>query len=178
LPESGTVLEIASGSGEHAVYFAERFPQVQWQPSDADRAALDSITAWRADAGLHNIAAPLHLDVAGTWPDVHADAILCINMAHISPWTATLALLDQARALLANGGPLIFYGPWLQHDVNTAPSNLDFDSQLRRRDPRWGIRFVEDLSAAAEPLGFRLVDRRAMPANNLMLLLRREIESR
>jgi len=171
LPDSGTVLEIASGTGEHAAYFAERFPALNWQPSDADEGALASIAAWREASGLPNLRAPILLDAAGAWPEVEAVAVLCINMVHISHWAATLGLLDAAARTLPVGGPLIFYGPWLADDVDTAPSNLEFDVQLRSRNPEWGIRPVEKLASAAAERGLQLVDRRAMPANNVMLLL-------
>jgi SAM-dependent methyltransferase len=173
LPDSGIVLEVASGSGEHAVYFAERFPGLTWQPSDTEPAALASIAACRNKAKLGNLAAPLLIDAADDWPAIDVTAILCINMAHISPWGATLGLLRNAGRLLRTGGPLVLYGPWLAQDVPTAPSNLLFDADLRARNPEWGIRSVESLADAAEAEGFNLVERRAMPANNFMLLLRR-----
>lgn len=174
MPAQGLVLEIASGSGEHAVFFARRFPALEWQPTDPDPAALASIAEWRREAGLPNLLPPVELDAAAPeWPATRADAILCINMAHISPWSATLGLLDGASRLLAAGAPLILYGPWLDDSVPTAQSNLAFDADLKRRDPRWGLRRVEDLAAAAEGRGLALAERRAMPANNLMLLMRR-----
>ena len=174
LPQSGTVLELASGTGEHAVHFAECFPDVRWQPSDVDPAAIASIEAWRSEARLPNLLPPLLLDASSAdWPVSEAAAILSINMAHISPWEATLGLLDGAANLLRNGGPLIFYGPWLVDHVETAPSNLEFDRSLRDRNPSWGIRGVEGLAVAAKARGFELAGRKAMPANNFMLLLRR-----
>lgn len=173
LPSFGLVLEIASGTGEHAVYFAGRFPELEWQPSDVSEDALASISAWRNEAALPNLREPLRLDAGGEWPIVAADAILSINMAHIAPWTATLGLLDRAAAILPEGAPLIFYGPWFSDDVTTAASNLDFDAQLRSRDPEWGIRKVEDVAAEADQKRFRLVELRSMPANNFMLLLRK-----
>lgn len=174
LPAGGTVLEIASGTGEHAVFFAERFPYLTWQPSDGDPAALSSILAWHESAGLPNLKPPLVLDASARWRDLQADAVLCINMAHISPWAATLGLLSGAAALLPDGAPLIFYGPWFEEGTSPAPSNLDFDEQLRTRNPLWGIRNVQTLDEAAARSGFERIDRRAMPANNLMLLLRRQ----
>jgi hypothetical protein len=168
------VLEIASGTGEHAVFFGERFPQLEWQPSDVHPAALSSIEAWREEAQLPNVRQPLVLDAASpNWPITHADAVLSINMVHISPWTSALGLLSGAQRLLVPGAPLILYGPWLKGDVDTVPSNLDFDTDLKRRDPEWGLRRVEDFAAAAEQRGLELEATRAMPANNLMLLLRR-----
>ena len=174
LPESGTVLEVASGTGEHSVYFAECFPRLEWQPSDVHPDALSSIAAWHDEARLPNLRSPLVLDASSAgWPVDRADAVVSINMVHISSWASALGLLDGAARLLSEGAPLILYGPWLKHDIPTAPSNLDFDADLKRRDPQWGLRSVEVFSAAAEPRGFSLQATRGMPANNLMLLLRR-----
>ena len=174
LPPSGLVLEIASGTGEHAVFFAERFPRLDWQPSDIPPDALRSIAAWRRQSGRPNVHKPLELDAAmPDWPLETADAVLSINMVHISPWKSALGLLGGAARLLKPGAPLIMYGPWLRSDIPTAPSNLDFDADLRRRDPEWGLRRVEEFSQAADERGLRLEATRAMPANNLMLLLRR-----
>ncbi len=174
LPRSGLVLEIASGTGEHVVHFAERFSALDWQPSDIHPDALASIEAWREEARLPNIRSPLVVDASSAdWPIDRADAILSINMVHISPWTSALGLLDGAARLLAPGAPLILYGPWLSADRATARSNLDFDSELKARNPEWGLRHVEDFSSAAAERGLQFVDIRAMPANNSMLLLRR-----
>jgi len=174
LPESGLVLEIASGTGEHAVHFAGRFPQLEWQPSDLHPDALASIRAWRAEAGLPNLREPLTINASSaSWPIDEADAVLSINMVHISPWTSALGLLDGAARILSPGAPLIMYGPWLKDDVPTAPSNLAFDADLKHRDPAWGLRRVEDFAAAAGERGLRLIETRPMPANNMMLLLRR-----
>lgn len=178
LPDSGTVLEIASGTGEHALFFAERFPSLEWQPTDTDPAALNSIRAWEDEVPLPNIRCPIAVDASAPWPDIQAEAVLCINMVHISPWHATLGVLDGAAAILPSGAPLIFYGPWFEDNVVTAPSNLEFDQQLRARNPSWGIRKVEDLDAAALQRGLQRVDRRGMPANNIMLLLRRTSQRR
>ena len=169
LPPSGMVLEIASGTGEHALAFARRFSRLNWQPSDPDPEALASIAAWQAD-GPANLRPPLRLDVCSPeWPVARADAVLCINMVHISPWQASLGLLDGAARLLGTGAPLILYGPWLETDVPTAPSNQAFDISLRDKDPRWGLRLVEDFEAEASQRGFRLDQRRPMPSNKLML---------
>ncbi|MCW5659208.1 MAG: DUF938 domain-containing protein [Burkholderiaceae bacterium] len=172
LPVTGKVLEVASGSGEHCAFFAELFPVHVWQPTDPDPGALGSIASWCA--GLHSVLPPLALDAtAAHWPVDAADAVLCINMAHISPWQATLGLVAGAQRLLAKGAPLILYGPWRREGVQTAPSNEAFDASLKARDPRWGLRRVEDLDAAALARGFartRLVE---MPANNVMLIYRR-----
>ncbi|HEV2599295.1 DUF938 domain-containing protein [Sphingopyxis sp.] len=174
LPATGTVLEVASGSGEHIVHFAAAFPYLDWQPSDPDPAGLTSIAAWRAEAGLANIARPLALDAAADrWPVDRADAILCINMVHISPWAATLGLFAGAARLLASGMPLILYGPYVEPDVPTAESNLAFDANLRARDSAWGLRDTGAVKAAAADAGLAFAERRAMPANNLMLLFHR-----
>ena len=174
LPETGTVLEVASGSGEHVVHFAAAFPHLEWQPSDPDPAGLISIAAYRAEAGLANIAPPRALDAsAPEWPIHRVDAVLCINMVHISPWQATLGLFAGAARLLAAGAPLILYGPYIEPDVPTAASNLAFDASLRARDPAWGLRDIDAVKGAAADAGFVFVERRAMPANNLMLLFRK-----
>lgn len=170
LPPSGLVLEVASGSGEHAAYFAEAFPTIDWQPTDPDAVALASIVAW--SAGLANVRPPLMLDAAAApWPIDAADAVLCINMVHIAPWQATLGLMAGAARLLAPGAPLILYGPYRREGVPTAESNEAFDRSLRDRDSRWGLRDVEAVTAAAR--GFALDHLIEMPANNLVLVYRR-----
>ena len=174
LPTRGTVLELASGTGEHVVAFARHFPCLDWQPSDTDAGALASIAAWRGSAGTANIARPLAIDTrAAKWALERADAVLSINMVHISPWAAALGLLEGAGRLLAEGAPLILYGPWIEEGVETAASNRAFDADLRGRNPEWGLRTVEAFAEAAADRGFALAERQAMPANNLMLLLRR-----
>jgi len=173
LPERGTVLEIASGSGEHAVSFAAALPELGWQPSDPDPDARASIAAWIEHEGLGNVAPPLSLDAASwPWPITRVDAILCVNMVHISPWESTCGLLAGAGQSLPSGGPLLVYGPYVV-DGETAPSNRAFDRSLRQRDPRWGVRELRDLEREANTCGLRLVDTVAMPANNLTLELRR-----
>lgn len=179
LPETGSVLEIASGTGEHVVHFARALPALSWQPSDPSPEARESVAAHTADSGLANIRPVAALDAArgqeaGAWPVERADAILCINMVHISPWEATQGLMAGASRLLPPGGLLILYGPYLRDGVETAPSNLAFDTDLKARDPRWGLRRLETVSAeaAAHGLGLERVDE--MPANNLLLVFRRE----
>ena len=173
LPQSGLVLEVASGTGEHVVYFADAFPHLDWQPSDTHPDALASIAAWREESGLPNVRAPIRIDASSPdWPIDQADAALNINMAHISPWSASLGLISGAARVLPPGGSLILYGPWLKNDIETVPSNLAFDADLKLRDPDWGLRKVEDFAAAAANQGFDLSDTRGMPANNLMLLFR------
>ena len=173
LPSSGLVLEVASGSGEHAVHFAVSFPDLDWQPTDPDPAALASIAAWRAEANLPNLRPPIQLDTEGDWPIAQGHAILCINMTHISPWDATLGLLKGAGQALPPGGLLYLYGPYIRDGVDTAPSNLAFDASLKARDPRWGLRRLEDVVAAADAQGLRLDRLIDMPANNLSLFFRR-----
>lgn len=169
LPDSGLVLEIASGTGEHALAFARRFPHLDWQPTDPDPEALASIAAWQAE-GPENLHPPVQLDVCGAdWPVRAADVILCVNMVHIAPWEASLSLIDGASKLLRPGAPLILYGPWLQANIETAPSNLAFDLDLKARNPSWGLRLVENFAVEAETRGLMLEKRRAMPSNNLML---------
>jgi hypothetical protein len=172
LPRSGLVLEIASGTGEHAAFFADCFPGLEWQPSDVHPDALASIAAWREASGLANFREPAIIDAAAAdWPIDRADAVLSINMVHISPWASALGLLNGAARLLSAGAPLILYGPWLSHDIETAPSNRAFDADLRRRDPEWGLRGIEDFAAAAHERGLKLSHTRPIPANNMMLLL-------
>jgi SAM-dependent methyltransferase len=171
LPAQGNILEIASGSGEHIVHFAERFPDLHWQPSDPEPAALASITAWSAEAGLPNVAPPIMLDAcASEWPIACADAILCINMIHIAPWTATLGLMAGAGRLLNPGALLYLYGPFREEGVPLAQGNADFDVSLKSRDSEWGLRWVHEVAEAANAHGFLLHQRLAMPANNLSLL--------
>ncbi len=173
LPARGTVLEVASGSGEHAVHFAQALAPLVWQPSDPDAAARRSIAAWAETVRLPNLAPPLDLDAAApVWPIDRADAVVAINLLHISPWRVALGLLAGAARLLAPGAPLLVYGPFLEAGVRTAPSNQAFDASLRRRDPSWGLRRLEAVAEAAAP-GFQLSGRHAMPANNLMLVFRR-----
>jgi SAM-dependent methyltransferase len=174
LPKTGLVLEIASGTGEHAVHLAERFPKLNWQPSDVDEGALRSIAARRNQSRQTNLREPIRIDAAAlSWPIDRADAVLSINMVHISPWASALGLLRGAQRLLEPGAPLLLYGPWLEEGVEPAASNLAFDVDLKRRDPAWGLRTVEQFAAAASEHSIALEERRAMPANNLMLLFRR-----
>ncbi len=176
LPETGTVLEIASGSGEHALFLARRFPALRWQPSDPDADALKSIAAWKASEGadLANLANPVALDAAaGEWPVIRADAILCVNMVHISPWAATEGLFAGAARLLPAGGMLAIYGPFLADDIAIAPSNAEFDRSLRQRNPAWGIRDLADIDTLARSHGMDRVERILLPANNMLLAYRR-----
>ena len=174
LPATGLVLEVASGTGEHAAYLAGRFPSLTWQPSDPDPEALASIVAWREDAGLTNLREPVWLDAsAPEWPVAQADAILCINMVHISPWAATCGLFAGAQKQLARGAPLILYGPYINPGRTTAPSNLAFDESLRARNPQWGLRSLDAMEGLAQAHGFEHSQQVEVPANNLMLIYRK-----
>jgi len=174
LPERGLVLEMASGTGEHALHFARAFPKLLWQPSDPDPAAIRSIEAWRIEAGLFNLLPAIALDArAAEWPVARADAILAINMIHISPWAATAGLMRGAARLLDAGAPLYLYGAYRQTGVETAPSNAAFDESLRARDPDWGLRELDAVVAEAEKNGLRLDGVTPMPANNLSVVLRK-----
>jgi len=174
LPDRGRVLEIAAGTGEHAVFFAGAFPQIEWVPSDPSQTAIESIAAWREDYPGDNLAAPVMLDAAARdWPVDTADAVLCVNMIHISPWEASLGLFAGAARLLAKGAPLVLYGPYFEEGVEPAASNLDFDASLKARDPRWGIRQLREIDALAARSGFARTARHEMPANNLTLVYRR-----
>lgn len=175
LPAEGLVLEIAAGAGEHAVHFAAALPRLQWRPTDADPEALASIAAWREDAGLDNLLPPLRLDAAqpDSWPVERAEAVIAINMIHISPWTATAGLMAGAAHVLPRGGGLFLYGPFIERDTPTAPSNLAFDQSLKRRNPDWGIRHLDDVVALASAQGLVLSERLALPANNLVLVFRK-----
>jgi SAM-dependent methyltransferase len=174
LPSQGTVLEIASGTGEHLIHFAQTFPHLNWQPSDYDDAGLASIAAWSAEAGLANILPQVRIDaMSADWPLHSADVILCINMVHISPWEATQGLMAGAGRLLAAGAPLYLYGPYRQRGVALAEGNESFDASLKERNPDWGLRYVEHVKALGSEAGLNLETIEPMPANNLSLIFRR-----
>lgn len=172
LPPQGTVLEIASGTGEHIIHFAAQFPHLDWQPSDSDPLALASITAWRAESGSANLRTPVPVDAATDWQVRDVAAILCINMVHISPWEATQGLMRNAGRLLPSGGLLYLYGPFRQQNRPTAPSNEEFDRNLKSRNSQWGLRLVEDVAQEAMESGLSLNEVIEMPANNLSLVFR------
>ena len=174
LPRSGLVLEVASGTGMHAVHFAAGFPELQWQPTDVPEEALDSVEAWREEAGLPNLRPPLRLDVTERpWPVERAEAIFNANMIHISPFACTEALLAGAGEVVAPGGPLVLYGPYRIGGAHTAPSNARFDESLRARDPRWGVRDLEEVIRLAEAAGLAFEARHEMPANNQTVVFRK-----
>jgi SAM-dependent methyltransferase len=174
LPREGLVLEIASGGGEHAAYFAQHLPGLRWQPTDADPQMLDSIAAHCAAAGAANLLAPLPLDVtAEHWPVERADALVCCNMIHIAPWAATEGLMAGAGRTLPRGGLIYLYGPYKVDGRHTAPSNQEFDTRLRAQNPQWGVRDLTGVSNLARSHGFALSETVPMPANNLSVVFHR-----
>ncbi|WP_417622696.1 DUF938 domain-containing protein [Parasphingorhabdus sp.] len=174
LPAQGMILEIASGTGEHAVYFGQQFPELIFQPSDPDPECCQSIAAWTKRESMSNVLPPLQLDAqAGRWDVAKPAAILCINMVHISPWESSIGLFAKAASLLDPGAPLYLYGPYLRDGVETAPSNLDFERSLKSRDLRWGLRDVGDMDALAARNGFDRESLVEMPANNISLIYRK-----
>jgi SAM-dependent methyltransferase len=174
LPARCLVLEIASGSGEHAIYFAAALPHLTWQPSDPDPDARESIAAYRAAIAQPNVLPPLVLDAAASnWPVTQADVIVAINMIHIAPWAAAEGLIAGAERLLPAGGVLFLYGPFRERGQHTAPSNAAFDESLRARNSEWGVRDLDEVAALASRHGLALEERVAMPANNLSVVFRR-----
>jgi len=174
LPETGTVLEIASGSGEHITYFAERLPTLIWQPSDPSLKARASIQERLHTETFQNLLPPLDIDtMSGTWPIEHANAMVAINMVHISPWAATQGLLKGAGRVLPDGGTLTFYGPYRQEGKAFAESNVEFDAWLRARDPAWGVRQLEDVVGEAQRFGLTMTSVVEMPTNNLTVTFQR-----
>lgn len=185
LPARGMALEIASGTGQHAAWFAAGLPGWQWQPTDMQPIALTTIAAWTEQAGVRNVLPPMRLDVTSPqWPDEGDlfgeafgetfDAVYCANMLHIAPWVACVGLMQGAARVLAPGGVLITYGPYLETGVATSPGNLAFDDSLRGTHPEWGIRQLSAVATVASQAGLHLRERHAMPANNLLLVWGRE----
>ena len=174
LPQTGVVLEIASGTGQHAEHFARAFSVLTWQPSDPDVAALAILAERVRRAALPNLRAPLELDVHEPPPLDGIAAVVCSNMIHIAPWSACAALLRDAEQWLEAGGPLVLYGPFKRGGQHTAPSNAAFDADLRRRNPEWGVRDLDDVVALAQRHSFELAEVVAMPANNLTVVLTRQ----
>jgi SAM-dependent methyltransferase len=174
LPARALVLEIASGSGEHAAFFAKALPSVSWLPSDIDAKALASIAAFRAEAGVPNLLAPIRLDVtADSWPVKRINAVVCSNMVHISPWAASQGLMAGAARTLRPGGVLYLYGPYKIDGKHTAPSNQEFDAYLRQQNPEWGIRDLGEMRELGARHKLTLTETVPMPANNLSIILRR-----
>jgi SAM-dependent methyltransferase len=171
LPPGGLVLEVASGTGQHCAHFAAALPALDWQPTEPTPEGRASTDAWCA--GLPNVRPALELDAAAAdWPVARADAVVCINMVHIAPPSAMAGLLRGAARVLPPGAPLVLYGPWIRPGVETAPSNLAFDAELKARNPEWGLRSLDELAAAAGS-DFAAPDFTELPANNLVLVLRR-----
>ena len=176
LPDRGKVLEIASGTGQHVVAFAQALPGLVWQPSDIDPELRASVESRRAEAKLLNLASPIDLDVTRMpWPIGAVDAVVCINMIHITPWRATDALFRGARDIQQDGGVLVTYGPYLRNGQHTAPSNEAFDASLRARNADWGLRDIDAVTAIARQHGFDLEELVAMPANNFTLVFRAKV---
>jgi hypothetical protein len=174
LPRPAHVLEIASGTGEHAVWFSSALPELTWQPTDRDPEALASIEAWRDTTGLTNLLPPLLLDASSnSWPVAQADVVVAINMVHTAPWSATRGLMTGAARVLTKGGLLFLYGPFREDGMHTGAGNAVFDADLRTRDPSWGIRDLDETTALASQHGFNAPERIEMPANNLSVVFRR-----
>lgn len=172
LPARGLVLEIGSGTGQHVAHFAAGLPHLEFQPAELDLARHPSIVAWTV--GLANVRPPASFDLTREpWPVRAADAIVCINVIHISPWEATLALMRNAGKMLPAGNVLVTYGPYARGGRHTAPSNEEFDANLKSRDPRWGVRDMDDVASVAKESGLQLEEAVAMPANNFTLVFRR-----
>ena len=174
LPARGLALEVASGTGEHALWFAQNLRPLVWQPSDPDPEMRESILSHGRGAELASLRPPLDLDTTRLpWPIAEADAVVCINLVHIAPWSATLGLLEGAAAILPPEAPLYLYGPFRRDGGHTAESNAHFDRSLRSRNPEWGVRALEDIAAAARDAGLALDETVDMPANNLSVVFRR-----
>ncbi|NPD24423.1 DUF938 domain-containing protein [Corallococcus exiguus] len=174
LPTEGTLLEVASGTGQHAAFFAKAFPGLTWQPTDGDPSSLESIDAWRMEEGLANVLPARLLDASSdAWPVEHADAMLCVNMIHIAPWAACQGLMRGAARVLRPGGRLVLYGPYFVEGKETAPSNLAFDESLRARDASWGVRELGAVTAEAARHGLQRERVVEMPSNNLTVVFRR-----
>jgi len=173
-PDPVRVLEIASGTGQHAVFFAARMPHVHWQPSEVEAEGLASIAAWTAEAAIENLAPVVAIDVRQqVWPvDAGFDAIFNANLIHIAPWEVTLALFVGAARVLRSGGLLLLYGPFKIDGEHTAPSNAAFDADLRRRDPSWGVRDLAAIDPVAEASGLRRIAMQELPAHNRLLVFR------
>ena len=179
LPGDGTVLEIASGTGEHAVWFAQHLRPMRWQPSDADPTMRQSIAAHAAGANCPTLLPPIDLDVTSeAWPIKRAEAAVCINLLHIAPWRAAEALFRGCAKILPPEGVLFLYGPYKRGGEHTAPSNAAFDQSLRARDPEWGVRDLDEVVALAESESFALSDVVEMPANNLSVVFARTQNTR
>ncbi len=174
LPQSGLVLEVGSGTGEHTIHFARVMPHLTWQPSERERDCLRSISAWAAVEAQANELQPLYLDVTDAqWPIANAEAIVSINMIHIAPWSVAQALLRGAKRILPPGGLLCLYGPYRVAGQHTSVSNRDFDAQLRAMNFEWGVRDLEAMASEARAFNIELARTFQMPANNLVVVFRK-----
>jgi uncharacterized protein DUF938 len=174
LPERGVVLEVASGTGQHVVHFAKALPDLAWQPSDPDPELRESIALRVGEEQLENVKPPIDLDVTRfPWPLQTVAAIVCINLTHVAQWSATLALLEGAKASLPAQHVLFLYGPYRRFGRHTSKSNEQFDSDLRAHNPAWGLRDLEAVSEAAASSGLMLAEIVEMPANNFSLIFKR-----
>ena len=174
LPAQGEVLEVSSGTGQHVLHFAQAMPHIRWQPTERDADARKSIASWLSQTPAPNVSAPLPLDVHDAiWPAHDVAAVVCINMIHIAPPSATVALLRGAGNVIAPGGILFLYGPYRRQGRHTSPSNEAFDAQLKARNPEWGVRNLEDVVQLAGSVGFELEQTHDMPANNLVVVFRK-----
>jgi hypothetical protein len=179
LPASGNILEIASGTGEHCIFFAPAFSPRQWIPSDPNPMARDSIEAWRKESLIDNILSPVNINAEDEQWDIekhnlNITTIVNINMIHISPWKACLGLMEGAKRILSSGGILYLYGPYKQEGKHTAPSNESFDQSLRSQNPEWGVRNLEDVIKVAENQGLIFKEKIEMPANNLSVIFKKQ----
>lgn len=177
VPEKGLIVEVASGTGEHAVFFARNFPTIFWQPTDIEPRSLESISAWKDEAKLHNLHPPKYLNVLEQperEEEFHLiDMLVCINMIHISPWESTLGLMQFAGQSLAHGGFLFLYGPYKFNGRHTAPSNEAFDLSLKNRNPSWGVRDLEDVKEVAKSHHLDFMEHFSMPANNYSVVFKK-----
>jgi len=173
LPKNGLVLEIASGTGQHANFFSQKMKKIRWQPSEVDPELIESIRAYQDDAGSANFLVPVTLDVTEPWPVGRVDAVFCANMIHISPWPCTEALMRGSRRALSSGGLLVLYGPFMLGGAHTAPSNASFDLSLRARDASWGVRDLDEVRAIAGRYALDHLETVQMPANNMCAIFRR-----
>jgi hypothetical protein len=174
LPDHGDVLEVSSGTGQHVLHFAQAMPHICWQPTERDADCLKSIAGWLAAASLPNVNAPIHLDVHDAiWPVDKVTAVVCLNMTHIAPPSATEALLRGAARVLSSEGMLFLYGPYRRQGRHTAPSNEAFDASLRARNPEWGVRNLEDVARLAASEGLELQEVYEMPANNIAVVFKK-----
>ncbi len=179
VPSSGDILEIASGTGEHCIFFAPAFSPRQWIPSDPNPIARDSIEGWRKESLINNVHAPLNINAENnSWEieqeNLNITTIVNINMIHISPWLACLGLMKGAHRILPSEGILYLYGPYKQEGKHTAVSNESFDQSLRSKNPEWGVRNLQDVIKAAEDQGFIFQEKVEMPANNLSVIFKKK----